>query len=130
MPPGPQFVPDSKGRFSETKNGREQPLLWRPRLVAGLTIACFVTGCSRPEPATSELIRPVKTMTVSAGNASDTRIFPGKVDASKRVELAFQVPGVLVNLPVKEGQIVAKGEMIAQLRPEEFQARLETAQGQ
>ena len=130
MPLGPQFVPDSKSRFSERKNSQEQPFLWTQGLVAGLAIACFVTGCSRPEPASSELIRPVKTMTVVVGNATDTRIFPGKVDASKRVELAFQVPGVLINLPVKEGQTVAKGEMIAQLRRDEFQARLETAQGQ
>jgi RND family efflux transporter MFP subunit len=46
------------------------------------------------------------------------------------VELAFQVPGVLVNLPVKEGQRVTKGEIIAQLRRDEFEARLDTAQAQ
>jgi RND family efflux transporter MFP subunit len=40
------------------------------------------------------------------------------------------MPGVLVHLPVKEGQRVASGEAIAQLRQEEFQARLEAAQGQ
>ncbi|MBV8135282.1 MAG: biotin/lipoyl-binding protein [Deltaproteobacteria bacterium] len=46
------------------------------------------------------------------------------------MELAFQVPGVLVNLPAKEGQRVAKGEIVAQLRRDEFQARLDTAQAQ
>jgi len=69
-------------------------------------------------------------MTVAAGNEPDTRTFPGRVDASRQVELSFQVPGVLINLPVKEGQKVAKGEILAQLRPDEFEARLETAQGQ
>ena len=39
-----------------------------------------------------------------------TRSFPGKVEASKSVELAFQVPGLLVKLPVREGQNVAKGD--------------------
>jgi RND family efflux transporter MFP subunit len=58
------------------------------------------------------------------------RSFPGKVEASKKVELAFQVPGLLVKLPVKEGQRVAKGEVIAQLRQDEFQARLKALQGQ
>ena len=42
-----------------------------------------------------------------------TRRFPGTVEASRRVELAFQVSGLLVKLPVKEGQKVAKGEVIA-----------------
>ena len=129
MPLGPQLVPDSKYRFSGRKGGQEQPLL-SPGLLAGVAIACFVTGCSRPESTRSEPIRPIKTMTVAAGAAPDIRSFPGKVDASKRVELAFQVPGVLINLPVKEGQTVVKGHIIAQLRPDEFQARLQTAQGQ
>lgn len=95
-----------------------------------LSIICLSTACSRQEQAQSEIVRPVKTTRVAAGHEPDTRVFPGKVDASRQVELAFQVPGVLINLPVKEGQNVAKGEIIAQLRPDEFQARLETAQGQ
>jgi RND family efflux transporter MFP subunit len=69
-------------------------------------------------------------MVVVAGAEAHVRTFPGKVEASKRVELAFQVPGVLVKLPIKEGQKVAKGELIAQLRQDEFQARLRALQGQ
>ena len=74
--------------------------------------------------------RPVKTMLVTAGNPPLVRTFPGKVEASKSAELAFQVPGLLVKLPVKEGQKVAKGAVIAQLRQDEFQARLKSVQGQ
>jgi membrane fusion protein, multidrug efflux system len=48
-------------------------------------------------------------MVVTAGGENHVRSFPGKVEASKRVELAFQVPGLLVKLPIKEGQKVAKG---------------------
>jgi RND family efflux transporter MFP subunit len=69
-------------------------------------------------------------MVVTAGEEPHVRAFPGRAEASKKVELAFQVPGLLVKLPVKEGQKVAKGEVIAQLRQEEFQARLKTLQGQ
>ena len=130
MAHSPQFVLESKHKYLGRNGVQEQPSLRLPGLLTALTLAYFVSGCSRPSPASSEPIRPVKTMIVAAGNASDRRFFPGKVDASKRVELAFQVPGVLVNLPVKEGQIVAKGEIIARLRPDEFQARLETAEGQ
>jgi RND family efflux transporter MFP subunit len=69
-------------------------------------------------------------MVVTAGGETRVRSFPGKVEASKKVELAFQVPGLLVKLPVKEGQKVTKGEVIAQLRQDEFQARLKALQGQ
>jgi multidrug efflux pump subunit AcrA (membrane-fusion protein) len=58
------------------------------------------------------------------------RTFPGKVEASKQVELTFQVPGLLVSLPVREGQKVVQNDVIAQLRQEDFQARLAALRGQ
>jgi RND family efflux transporter MFP subunit len=72
----------------------------------------------------------VKTQVVIAGDEPHIRVFPGRVDASTRAELAFQISGLLVSLPVKEGQNVAHGEVIAQLRQDEFQARLQTVQSQ
>jgi multidrug efflux system membrane fusion protein len=93
-------------------------------------IACVSMSCSRPPETRSEEARPVKTMVVEAGDEPTVLIFPGRVEASKTAELAFQVPGLLVNLPVKEGQSVAKGAVIAQLRQDEFQARVKSVQGQ
>jgi multidrug efflux pump subunit AcrA (membrane-fusion protein) len=72
----------------------------------------------------------VKTLVVTAGDPLHDRTFPGRVEASKQVELAFQVPGVIVDLPIKEGQRVAKGDVVAQLRRDEFEARLKSLQGQ
>jgi multidrug resistance efflux pump len=69
-------------------------------------------------------------MVVVAGGEPHVRTFPGKVEASTKVELTFQVPGLLAKLPVKEGQKLAKGEVIGQLRQDEFQARLKALQGQ
>lgn len=90
----------------------------------------LVGGCSQEPPLASDVVRPVKTLVVTAGDDSHVRMFPGKVDASRRVELAFQAPGLLVKLPVKEGQKVEKEEVIGQLRQDEFQARLTVLQGQ
>jgi RND family efflux transporter MFP subunit len=69
-------------------------------------------------------------MVVAAGGNPIVRSFPGRVEASRMVDLAFQVPGVLANIPVKEGEKVSKGAPIAQLRQDEFQARQKTVQGQ
>ena len=98
-------------------------------LLAAMT-SLFAGGCSEPPTSTTELVRPVKTMVVAAGDDVRIRSFPGTVEASRRVELAFQVPGLLVKLPVREGQKVAKGDVIGQLRQDEFQARLTSLQGQ
>ena len=87
-------------------------------------------GCGGSDPPREQPARPVKTMVVAAGDETHTRSFPGKVEASRKAELAFQVSGLLEKLPVKEGQRVAKGEVIAELRLEEFQARLKALQSQ
>lgn len=97
---------------------------------AATAIIVVAAGCSRPAPPAAEIVRPVKTSVVSAGGDSATRAFPGRVEASKLVELTFQVPGLLVSLPVREGQSVVRGDVIAQLRQEDFQARLGALQGE
>lgn len=99
-------------------------------LLLAVSITCVSMSCSRPPETRTEEARPVKTMVVEAGDEPTVLTFPGRVEASKTAELAFQVPGLLVNLPVKEGQSVAKGAVIAQLRQDEFQARVKSVQGQ
>jgi RND family efflux transporter MFP subunit len=87
-------------------------------------------GCRTKSPPVAEVVRPVKTIVVAAGADTRLRSFPGTVEAARRVELAFRVPGLLAKLPVKEGQKVAKGELIAQLRQDEFVARLATLEAE
>jgi RND family efflux transporter MFP subunit len=100
------------------------------RVPIALSILVLVVGCSKAPPASTTVVRPVKTMVVAVGEDSRVRTFPGRVEASNKVELAFQVPGLLESLPVREGQAVKKGEMVAQLRQDEFQARLKNLQSQ
>lgn len=98
--------------------------------LAALSLIVLLAGCSRKSPTATEVVRPVQTMLVSAGTDTNVRTFPGRVEASRQVELAFQVSGLLVSLPVRERQSVAKDEVIAQLRQNEFQARLDALKGQ
>ena len=93
-------------------------------------LCVLAAGCRPQVPTSAEVVRPVKTLVVSVGGDSMVRTFPGKVEASKQVELTFQVPGLLVSLPVREGQKVAQNDVIAQLRQEDFQARLAALSGQ
>ncbi len=115
-------------RFHTIHSGRIRPQLKRnerkcarglvlsnsAKLPAGLfyRLACAL-GCSPETEPESESVRPVKTIVVTAGEDTRLRSFPGTVEASRRVELAFRVPGLLAVLPVKEGQNVEKGDLIA-----------------
>lgn len=95
-----------------------------------VSIALLATACSSPPPPQQESVRPVKTMVVEAGAGTRERLLPGTVEASRRVELAFQVPGILASLPVREGQTVKQGEVIAQLRQDEFEVQLKARQSE
>lgn len=96
----------------------------------GLVLMTLSAGCRQPYTVPASGVRPVKTMVVTAGEGLQVRTFPGRAEAARRADLAFQVPGLIVSLPVKEGQKVAAGEVIAELRKDEFEARLKTLQGQ
>jgi len=98
----------------------------------GLAAALMLTatGCRQKPPAAAEIVRPVRTLVVTAGGDATVRRFPGRVEAAKQVELAFQVSGLLTSLPVRAGQSVAKNDVIAQLRQDEFQARFAALRGQ
>jgi membrane fusion protein, multidrug efflux system len=99
-------------------------------LPLALSLISFAVGCSPQHGTHSESVRTVKTLLVAAENKPTVRSFPGKVEASKKVGMSFQVPGLVIKQPGKEGNSIAKGEIIAQLRQDEFEARVKTAQGQ
>lgn len=98
-------------------------------MVASFAIlVLLVSGCGKKEePVVKEIIRPVKIMTVSSGVQAVTGKYPGRVRASQRVDLAFQVSGPLVQLPVEEGQVVKKGQLIARILPRDFKTDLDKA---
>jgi multidrug efflux pump subunit AcrA (membrane-fusion protein) len=100
------------------------------RTLLGLSAAVLAAGCAKAPPPRVDGARPVKTIIVDAGTEERTRAFPGVVEASRRVELAFRVPGLVVTLPIREGQKVKAGEVIGELRKDEFKARLTNARAQ
>src|SRR5215468_6432963 len=94
------------------------------------SLLCLVSGCSRQAAPPKEVIRPVKTIVLTPGGELETRTFSGRAQAAREAELAFQVPGLLVRCPVREGQRVAKGELLAQLRQDEFETRKSALESQ
>ena len=102
------------------------PLRLTTLLLAAVVI---LPGCSHKEEAPPpEVVRPAKIMTVTPTPDTTTLQYPGKVRALDRVELSFEVSGRVVDLPIREGQHIRKGDVIARLDPSDFQSRLDAAQ--
>jgi RND family efflux transporter MFP subunit len=71
--------------------------------------------------------RPVKILEVGAGAAGTTREFPGKLSAAQTADVAFEVSGKIVELPVEEGQRVEAGAVLARLDPRDFESQRDAA---
>lgn len=93
----------------------------RKFVAAGLLLLTLVACGETEEVAPPPLTRPVKTFTVEGGGGNALRTFPGRVDASQRAELSFRVPGRLQEILVKEGDLVAEGQVLARLDASDFQ---------
>ncbi|MCX8952958.1 efflux RND transporter periplasmic adaptor subunit [Ruegeria sp. NA] len=88
----------------------------------GLALAILATPI-----AAQETPKPVKLMQVRETAPGFTRQFFGRVAARQTVDLAFQVAGQIVEMPINEGFVIPKDGLIARLDQEPFELRLDRA---
>ncbi|MFC1764433.1 efflux RND transporter periplasmic adaptor subunit [Planctomycetota bacterium] len=95
----------------------------------GLIVASLllVNGCKKEE-ARPEVIRPVRTMRVAEAEAFRGRLWPGRAEAVQAVDMAFEVPGQMIERPVNVGDKVKKGQVLAKLDPRDFENEVQQAQ--
>jgi RND family efflux transporter MFP subunit len=80
------------------------------------------------EPAEPEPVaRPVKIIEFGGSGSGSNLEYPGEVSPATNAEVAFEVPGKLIEFPVRESQLVERGELLARLDPRDFQANLDAA---
>jgi RND family efflux transporter MFP subunit len=92
-------------------------------LIIGLIIE---TGCSNKSfEKNSAVIRYVKTITVEDKESVVSETFPGVLKESDEVKLSFRIAGPIDKLPVKEGQFIKKGELLAQIDTRDYKLQYE-----
>jgi multidrug efflux system membrane fusion protein len=98
------------------------------KILLVILVATVLSSCkNKEETAAPEPIKPVKLHAVQVGHAQLNMSLPGKVRAARRSELSFKVSGPLEKLPIDEGQVVKKGDLIAQILPRDFQTAINEA---
>ena len=93
-------------------------------VAAGIAILLHEKPEEQLPPPPNE--RPARLLTVETAASSAKRSFSGVVRAPERVDLAFRVGGPLVEMPVKRGQLLEQGELIAQIDPRDFEVNLKS----
>lgn len=87
-------------------------------------------GCSEQEaaqPPTGRPPVPVKVVTVSSQQVQRSVSLVGTAEPRKRSLVASEVAGLVKAFPVKEGQFVNKGQLLASLRTDMLEIRLDSA---
>ncbi len=87
-------------------------------------------GCSEQEaaqPPTGRPPTPVRVMSVTSKHVQRSVSLVGTAQPRKRSLVASEVAGVVTAFPVKEGQFVEKGQLLASLRTDTFGIRLDSA---
>ncbi|WP_333824829.1 efflux RND transporter periplasmic adaptor subunit [Pinisolibacter sp.] len=98
-------------------------------LAGALAAAATLAGC-REEKAeeTVDHVRPVKTMTITAGDETRLIRYSGSVRARVETALGFRVPGKLVERRVDVGTRVETGRILARLDPTDLELALKAAE--
>jgi RND family efflux transporter MFP subunit len=91
-------------------------------------VILLLSGC-REEPVTKPLTIVPAMKVLSASSLSKTP-FAGRARAGKEVNLSFRISGPLRELPIKVGDEVEKGDIIARIDPQDYINALGTATGQ
>ncbi len=80
-----------------------------------LSISCVHNSAQK-----SDVVRPVKSVIAQRAEFID-KDFVGMAAPDNAVNLAFKVSGQILDVPVSTGQSVAKGELLVELDPRDFE---------
>lgn len=100
-------------------------------VIAALFPVVSVLACGREQaPPAPEPVRPVKIMDIRGEGVERILEFPGTISPAREVTLAFEIPGRIINLPVKEGQPIKTGQALCEIDPRDYQSALNASQAQ
>ena len=86
-------------------------------VILALVVVAVVRGGNRELPV-------VSTDTVQARDIVERVSASGKIQPEIEVKITAEVNGQIVDLPVKEGDVVKKGDLLVQLNPDIYEAAL------
>lgn len=89
-----------------------------------------LAGCAETEAPAEIKPRPVQTIVIPEAGAALTRSFSGKATASRQKHLSFKVGGTLMERPMRVGDRVVKGDLLARLDDSSYLLQRDQARAQ
>src|SRR5437667_2098319 len=75
-----------------------------------------------------EVVITVQTEKVARANLTEIVVANGKIQPVVQVKISPEVSGEIIELPVKEGQCVKKGDLLVKIKPDNYVASRNSAQ--
>ena len=97
-------------------------------LLIFISVLLSLVGCKEEQVEKPAPLVPA--LQVTSASALTQTPFAGRASAGQEVNLSFRVSGNLNALPVKVGDEIKKGTLVAQLEPQDFINAVDTAKGQ
>ncbi len=106
---------------------KKKTLIWISVAIAVL-IVILIAGKKAGWFGKSGDFREVEVTTVSPIDIVETVAATGKIQPEVEVALSSEVSGEIIELPVKEGQTVEKGDLLVKINPDLIQAAVSQSQ--
>ena len=92
-----------------------------------ILVGISLPACSEKQTESAPIVRPVKAMQVGDTSSIDKAVLTGKARATQEINVAFEVPGRIVEFPVSVGDVVEEDQVLALLDPRDLQNAVQVA---
>ncbi|HYC62222.1 MAG TPA: efflux RND transporter periplasmic adaptor subunit [Thermoanaerobaculia bacterium] len=105
------------------KRSRKKILIWSAiALLIVVAISAQVVNGKKEKPILVTIDKAFRT------NITEIVTATGKIQPEVEVKIAPEVSGEIIELPVKEGQLVRKGDLLMRIKPDSYRAQVESQQ--
>src|SRR5262245_50176492 len=97
-------------------------------LLIGLAVLVLIALVAMMRSRNKEKAIPVTTDKAFRKAVTQLVTATGKIEPEVEVKIAPEVSGEIIDIPIKEGQVVRKGQLILRIKPDQYQAQVESQQ--
>jgi HlyD family secretion protein len=114
--------------MSESVFATPQKKRSRKKLYIIIAIIVVIVGFVTAAVAQKKREKPIPITTEKAFRKTITQLVTatGKIQPEVEVKIAPEVSGEIIDLPVREGQIVHRGDLLLRIRPDSYRAQVES----
>lgn len=113
--------------MTDVSNIPGAPKRSRKKLIVFIVIVVVVGGLITASIINKKRVKPIPISTEKVEKRNITQLVTatGKIQPEVLVNISPEVSGEIIELPVKEGQIVHKGELLLRIKPDTYRAQVE-----